>query len=128
MRVDSARTSVSTNSRFVFSTEAANGPDVPPESASSLTVLTADDRALIKAATGYEVSSSGVVTNAAIDEVEPFISTLASDRAAGRLRGEITLPYLNGLVARSNANPDYLSGAVEYLKPRGREKRVDLAL
>ncbi|MCU1346037.1 MAG: hypothetical protein JWL70_2303 [Acidimicrobiia bacterium] len=132
MRVDSPRTTTSNGSRFVFTSEAITPAGAAPDLSNPLSCLTADDRALIKAASGIDVTSS-MVRGGAAHPVDPFIAIVANHRSTGQLRGKITRPYLTGLFAQyadrpDELNPEYLTGAIDYLTAHGRENRVDLTL
>jgi hypothetical protein len=99
--------------------------------------LTADDRALIKKATGFVVSPDGVVLNPkGMEAVDPFIVELAGDRMSGMLKGDVTAGYLNDMFAKYTAHPEtnvhldpnYLTRSLQYLADQNRDKRIDLSL
>jgi hypothetical protein len=97
-----------------------------PRPGQDLSYLTPDDRRMIKAATGYVISSDGVVQNPTPGQVvDPFIAVLASDRVQGNVSGSSVTPdYLRQVFAKygnnlQNANmafnPAYLDRALDYL-------------
>ena len=88
-----------------------------------LSHLTPSDREVIAAASGVQLSSSDVVTEARSSGVPPWglIMALAMDRKSGALQGEITPQYLSAVFARhANApmpfHPQYLNAALLYLR------------
>jgi hypothetical protein len=107
-----------------------------PQPDQDLSYLTPDDRRMIKASTGYVVSSDGKITNPTPGKaVDSFISILASERRQGNVTGATVTPsYLQGLFAKygndsqnANAafNPDYLGKALKYLADSEKQKAAD---
>ena len=88
-----------------------------------LSHLTRGDREVIAAATGVQLTSSDMVTEARSGGVPPWglIMAIAQDRKSGALKGEITPQYLSAVFAR-HANekmpfhPQYLDAALMYLR------------
>ena len=88
-----------------------------------LSYLTVGDREVIAAATGVQLASSDVVTEARAGAVPPWnlIMAIALDRKSGALQGDITPGYLSAVFAtHANApmpfNPQYLNAALLYLR------------
>ena len=94
-----------------------------PQPRDVLSHLTPGDREAIAAATGVQLSSGDVVTEARSSGVPPWglIMALAMDRKTGAVQGEITPQYLSAVFARhANApmpfHPQYLNAALLYLR------------
>ena len=95
----------------------------PQQQRDLLSHLTAGDRKVIAAATGVQLTSSDVVTEARSSGVPPWglIMALAMDRKSGALQGNITSQYLSTVFARHENtpmpfHPQYLNAALLYLR------------
>jgi hypothetical protein len=105
-----------------------------PNDRSTLSYLTPADRELIQAATGFVISSDGVVQNPVPGKsVDNFVSQLAMDRYNGKLTGEVTAGYLkeqfakySGPAAGNSAfDQAYLDAALSFLEARDRRRAED---
>jgi hypothetical protein len=103
-----------------------------PRPGNTLTYLTPADRQMLAAATGFEVSSDGVVQNPGRKPVHPLILQVATDRQNGRLQGDVTEAYLTEVfktyrdddVMGSSFTDDVLSRALDHLANQ-RQRRAD---
>lgn len=89
---------------------------------------------MITAATGFIISSDGVVQNPVPGKsVDNFISELATERQLGRLQGEVTPDYLTGLFSKYSQDPDaalnpaYLDAALSFIDARDHRRAEDTA-
>jgi hypothetical protein len=101
-----------------------------PRPGSTLSYLTPADRQMLAAATGFQVSSDGVVQNPGPHPVHPMLLEIAINRMNGRLEGDVTSSFLTDLFAKYKGDAvlgsfftdDVLGKALDHLSGERRRR------
>ena len=103
-------------------------PVRPPDCYSYLDTLTSSDKALVKAATGWDIDANPLGDNASPSAWE-LVGRLNLDRACGALKGDIDPAYINRLIqedlapqqGQSTVQLSVLYKALAYLQGTGKQ-------
>jgi len=77
-------------------------PVRPPNAYSYLDTLTTSDKAVVKAATGWDIDADPLGNNVS-PEAREFVGRLNLDRACGALKGDIDQAYISKLIQENLA-------------------------
>ncbi|RBY84145.1 hypothetical protein [Blastococcus sp. TF02A-30] len=110
--------------------EVSDADRYAPRPGSLLSYLTPADRQMLAAATGFQVSSDGVVQNPGPHPVHPLLSEVAINRMTGHLEGGATASYLTDLFAKYKGDAelgsfftdDVLGKALDHLSGERRRR------